>query len=58
MEPTRNNHQDDRLNKIELHVFNMNRELGEVIKIVKAHDKLLWIIVAGVVALLFKTYIS
>ena len=54
---SKNNQQDKRLNKIEHHVFNMNRELGEVVTLVKRHDKLLWIIITGVIVLILESFI-
>lgn len=60
-----NGYQDDRIENIEKHVETMNSELGQckidlaVIKsLVERHDKLLWVVVAGIVGIMLKLFIG
>ena len=68
MEPTRNNYQDKQIlhldEKVEKHIETTNAELV-IIKVdvavikttVKGHDRLLWIIVTGIIVLILQSFI-
>lgn len=58
MDPIRNNLQDTRLDKIEKHVFILNREVGTVMATQKIHTWLFGLMIAGLVALIFKAFTS
>jgi hypothetical protein len=60
-----NGYQDDSIVEIKRHVEVMNSELGQckidlaVIKsLVERHDKLLWVVVAGIVGIILKLFIG